>query len=91
MLVDVVDRADVRVVERRGRLGLASEPLQGDLITEELLGQELERHAASQPRVLGLVDDTHPSAAELVDDPIVGDGLTDHCRGMVHPTRYVPS
>jgi len=33
-----------------------------------------------QPSVLGLVDDTHPSTAELLDDAVVRDGLADHRR-----------
>ena len=31
-----------------------------------------------QPRVLGFVDDTHPSTAEFCDDAIVRDSLADH-------------
>ena len=30
--------------------------------------------------VLSLVDDTHATATELLDDPIVRDGLADHWR-----------
>ena len=39
--------------------------------------QELERHGAPEPRVLGLVDDAHAAAAEL-GDAVVRDGLADH-------------
>ena len=28
--------------------------------------------------ILGLVDDTHPASAELLDDAVVGDGLAEH-------------
>src|SRR6266700_3499073 len=31
-----------------------------------------------QRRVLGLVHDTHPTPAELLDDAVVRDGLVDH-------------
>ena len=30
-------------------------------------------------RVLGLVNNTHPPFAELADDPVMRDGLSDHC------------
>ena len=33
-----------------------------------------------QPRVLGLVDHTHPAAAELLNDAVVRDGLADHAQ-----------
>ena len=66
------------MIERRRSLGLASEPLQRDRIAKELLGQELQRDGSVEASVLGLVDDTHPSAAELLEDSVVGDGLADH-------------
>ena len=31
--------------------------------------------------VLSLVDDTHPAAAQLLDDAVVRDGLADHMEG----------
>jgi len=41
---------------------------------------DLRQHHASpvQGYVLGLVDHTHPAAAELLDDPVVRNGLADH-------------
>jgi len=33
-----------------------------------------------QRYVLGLVDDTHPPAAQLLDDAVVRDGLADHAQ-----------
>jgi hypothetical protein len=78
VLVDVVDRADVGMVEGRGGPGLPPEPLQRGVASEEPVGKELERDRAAEAGVLGLVDDAHPSAAELLDDPVMGDRLTDH-------------
>jgi hypothetical protein len=78
VLVDVVDRADVGVVEGGAGLGLALEPLQGDGVAEELLGQELQRDGPVEAGVLGLVDDTHAAAANLLEDAVVRDGLADH-------------
>ena len=78
VLVDVVDRADVGVLERGGRAGLALEPLERLRVARQLLGQELQRDAAAELQVLGLVDDAHAAAAELREDPVVGDRLADH-------------
>ena len=35
-------------------------------------------HEAMQQRVFGLVDNTHPATAELLNDAVVRDGLADH-------------
>ncbi len=35
--------------------------------------QELQRHAAAQRDLLGLVDHPHPAPADLADDPVVAD------------------
>jgi hypothetical protein len=78
VLADVVDRADVRVVERRGRLRLALEALASGLVLEVRFRQELHRHRAVKARVLGLVDDAHPAGAQPLDDAVVRDDLTDH-------------
>ena len=40
--------------------------------------QELQRDSALEPGVLRLVDDTHPPAAELLDDPVMRDDIADH-------------
>jgi hypothetical protein len=33
-----------------------------------------------QPRILGLVYDTHPPTAELLEDAVVRNGLADHAQ-----------
>ena len=78
VLVDLVDRADPGVIERRGRPRLALEALERAGLLGHLHGQELERHVAAELGVLGLVHDAHAAAAELRGDPVVGDGLADH-------------
>jgi len=86
VLLDRIDRADVRVIEGRGGTRLALEPLQGGGVLLEILGQELERHPASEPRVLGLVHDAHPTAAELTSHTVVGDAVSD--QGSHHPKHF---
>ena len=77
VLADVVDGADVRMVQGGGGAGLALEALERLLIAGELRRQELEGHEAAQARVLGLVDHAHAAAAQLVDDAIVRDRPAD--------------
>ena len=77
-LADVVNRADVRMVECRGGAGFPSEAFQHEGVSGNVIRQELERHKASQFGVLGLVDHAHPPIAELLDDPVACNGLADH-------------
>src|SRR5271157_3495548 len=78
LLANVINRADVRMVQRRRGLGFALKARQRLRIAGHFLGQELERDKAMQPRVLGLVDDAHAAASKLFDDAVVRDGLADH-------------
>jgi hypothetical protein len=80
VLADVVDGADVRVVERGGGAGFALKPLDGLWIAGQLRWQKLQRDASAEANVFRLINHTHPAAAKLVDDAIVGDGLADHDR-----------
>jgi hypothetical protein len=78
VLVDVVDGADVGVIEGGGGPGLALEALPGLGIGEGPFWEELEGHPAVEAGVHGLVDHAHAPAADLPADPVVGDGLADH-------------
>ena len=75
LLADGEDRHDVRMVQLGGRLGFVAEA--GDLPLVEHRGerQDLERHAAVERNLLGLVDDAHAAAADLADDLVVADLL----------------
>ena len=76
---DGVDGDDVRVVERGGGAGFVLEA--GQLLLVEHRGerQDLQRDAAAERELLGLVDDAHAAAAELAEDAEVAEhaGLLD--------------
>ena len=91
VLVDVVDGADVGVVEGGGGTRLALEAFPGLVTREQPLGEELESHLSPQARVLGLVDDAHAPAAQLLEDAVVGDGLADHGDTLRFPNRSLVS
>ena len=78
VLADVVDGADVGMIQGRGGLRLTLEALTGGRVAEVGLGEELQRDVAVEAGVLTLVDDAHASAAELLDHAVVRDGLADH-------------
>ena len=77
LLADVVDRADVWMVERRCGPGFALKAAQGLGITRQIFGDELERNGTVKPRIFGFVHHAHPAAAELLDDAVVRERLTD--------------
>ena len=87
VLIDLVDGADVGVVERRGGSRLAQEALERSFVFGHALGEELECHLAPQLGVLRGVDDTHPATPETIEYPIVRDDLTDHDQTPAPPVR----
>lgn len=65
------------MIQRRSRPGLSNEAPLAVGISHVLRRQDFERHHAAELGILGLIDDTHTSAVELLQDAIVGNGLTD--------------
>ena len=77
-LLQPVDRADVRVVQRGEELRLAAKAAESLFILGHLGGQNLDRHVAPEVRVGGAVDLPHPPGPEPVGDPVVKERLADH-------------
>ena len=82
LLADVVNGADVGMVQGGGGLGFALEAGEGLRVAGNFFGQEFQGDEAMQARVFGFVDDAHAAAAELLDDAVVRDGLADWGRGV---------
>ena len=78
ILPDLVDSADVGVVKRRCGPRFAAETFQRLRIAGDILRQKLERDEAAELGVFGLVDHTHPAAAQLLGNAVMRDGLADH-------------
>ena len=78
LIVDLIDGADVGMVQGRSGLGLTLKAAQSLLVSGDLIGKEFERHKAIEFDILGLVDDPHPATAEFLEDSIVRDDLVDH-------------
>ena len=72
-VADVVNRDDVRVVQRRRRPGFADEAGQAVLIVGRGGGQHLQRHATAETDVLSEVDLAHSALAEGTDDLVVAE------------------
>jgi len=78
LLADVVDRADARMVQCGRGQRFAAKALQCLRILRHAVGQELQRDRALQPRIGRLVDDTHSSSTEFLQDAKVRNGPVNH-------------
>ena len=83
LVVDLVDGADVGMVQGRSSLGFALEAVQSLRILGQFIRQELEGDKAAEFYIFGLVDDAHPATAEFFDNAVVRDGLADHVWRML--------
>src|ERR1044072_8538008 len=83
VLADIVDRANVGMVQSGGGARLTLEALEGALVVE-FVGQEFECDAAAEASVFGLVYDAHPTDAELAADAVVSDGTAAHAIARRH-------
>ena len=77
-LVDLVDGADVRVVDGRSGAGLAHEAGARLLVADQVGGQRFDGDDAVQLGVFGFVDDAHAAFAYLSEDAIVKYGFSNH-------------
>ena len=77
VLVEVVDRADVRVIERRRGARLAAEALDRLLGRGVAGGRTLSATWRPSFSVLGAIDDAHAARAELVEDLVVPESLSN--------------
>jgi len=70
-VADIVNRDDVRVIQRRRRPGFADEPGQAVLIVGECRRQHFQRDPAAETGVLSEIHLAHPAFAEGTDDLVV--------------------
>jgi hypothetical protein len=83
LLADVVNRADIWMVQSRSSLGFAAKALERLGVLGQFFREEFESDKTVEPGVFSLVDHTHPPAAQLLDDAIVRNGLADHRTGIL--------
>ena len=83
-VADVVDGADVGVVEGGGGLGFTLEAREDLRVAGDVVGKKFERDETVQAVVFGFVDDAHTAAAEFFEDAVMGDGLAHQRRSVGH-------
>ena len=71
MLSNLMDSADIGMIQCRCGAGFAQKALTGLPVVGDVIGQELEGDEAVQLGVLGLVDNTHAASAQSLQNPIM--------------------
>ena len=75
---NVMNRADIRMVQRRCRLRLPLKPAERLRVPRHIIRKEFQSNKASQPRVLGLEYHAHAATTYLLHNPVVRNGLPNH-------------
>src|SRR5207237_706204 len=89
LLADVVQRADMRMAQRRNRAGLALEALAHLGPSRRVLGQHLDGDDAVEPRIARLIDLAHAARAQRTQNLVRAKA---HIRGERHsPLSYTPA
>src|SRR5208283_4721248 len=78
VLADLVNGANVGMVEGGGGAGFAAKTLEGLRILGEVVGEKLKSDEATEFGVFSFVDHAHAAAAMFFDDAVVRNGLADH-------------
>ena len=79
----VVDRADSRMIQSGSCMRFATKTFQCHGILRHILGQEFQRHRTLQPRVVRLINHTHPAGTEFLQNAIVRNGSVNHERAVL--------
>src|SRR4029450_4179476 len=72
---EIMDGANVWMIERRGGSRLALEPFEGLWIPGHLRREKLQGHMSAKPGVLRFIDHAHAAATEFVKNAVVRDVL----------------
>ena len=78
VLANLVNRADVGMIQGRRSAGFAAEPLEGLCVLGKFFRKEFQRDEASELEVFGFVDHAHPAAAQFLDNAVMRNGFADH-------------
>ena len=77
-LVDIVDGANIRVIEGRCGARFALKAVQRLAVSGHFGGKKFQGHVTAEAGVFGLVDHAHSASAQSFKDSIVRNSLTEH-------------
>jgi hypothetical protein len=78
VLTELVDRADVRMLERGCEARLAFEPDKPICGSDAIRAQELDRDLAPETEIFGAIHDAHAAFTEAIEQSIVRDQSRGH-------------
>ena len=74
--INLVDRADVRMVQGGRGLGFPLEAAESLRVVGDFVGQKLQGDMATELQVFRLIHHTHAPTSDPAEDAVVGDRLT---------------
>jgi len=86
-LIDFMDRADVRMVQRGRGFGLSLESAESLCVVGEFVGQELQGDVATELEVFGLIHHTHAPATNPAEDAVMGNRLPHGSIRALRPAK----
>ena len=81
---DIVNGADVRMIERGCSARFAAESLDRQSVLGNIVRKEFQRDTPAEPRVFGLIDNAHSAAAEFFLNVVVGNRAASNGRIIRH-------
>src|ERR1700722_5309643 len=83
---DVVNGADVRVVQGRGGAGFSAETFDGLWILRNIVGKKFEGDGAAEAGVPRFVDNAHATTAQFAEHAVMRNVAPEHGRSVRHWT-----
>src|SRR5208282_2402341 len=87
---NIVNCADIRMIERGCSARFAAESLDGLRILGNVVGEEFKSHTAAEARVFGFIDHAHATTAKFFQDAVVRDGAAKNRGSIRHRQRSLP-
>ena len=77
-LINLVDDADVGMIEAGGGPGFPLKALQGHGVADQFGRKKLQGDASTQAQIQGAIDDSHTAATQFLFDPVMRNSLAQH-------------
>ena len=87
LIINLVDCADVGMIQCRGCLGFAFKTAECLRISGDIIRKKLQRNEPAKLQILSLVDNTHPPAAKFFDDAVMRNCFADKWLVFRHARR----